>query len=495
MGWLVLTVVLIVPGCLAWYYFNYFQWRHFEAPSHPIAFQPPEYLARIEPGHDTFTDTNKSPISTFSADVDTASYTNVRQRLMSGRLPTPDEVRVEEMVNYFRYELPEPADKESCYLTMEVSECPWSENLLLRLAVKTRELPPEERPQQNLVFLIDVSGSMSSPAKLPLLKESLRFLTNSLRPEDQIAIVVYAGASGLALPATRGSQKHQIQNALAKLEAGGSTNGESGIHLAYEIAESFESSADGQKRVILATDGDFNVGVSDVRGLKALIEKKRENGVFLSVLGFGNDHNDLLMEALADHGNGNYATIHNLMDAKKALIEEAGSTLFTVAKDVKLQVSFEPDLISNYRLIGYKNRRLNTEDFADDRKDAGEVGAGHCVTALYEIVPTTQGRVLAELATETTLATLRLRYKEPQSDQSSVVEQAILSPAGASASDDQQWAAAVAGLGLLLDGTLSSEQLSFKTIRELIAPRLTVEPDQYEQDFNRLLEKAEGLLL
>lgn len=330
----------------------------------------------------------RDPLSTFSIDVDTASYSNVRRYLQGGSLPPRDAVRVEELINYFDYDYPLPTGDHPFSVNVEVAECPWEpQHRLARIGIKGMEFDDRTQPAANLVFLIDVSGSMNQPNKLPLVQESLGLLVNNLRRNDTVAIVVYAGASGLVLPPTNGGNRADILDAIARLQAGGSTNGGAGIQLAYDTAiQHFVEG--GVNRVILATDGDFNVGVQNREELQRLIEVKAKSGVFLSVLGYGMGNlKDGTLEMLADKGNGNYAYIDTINEAQKVLVDQMGGTLVTIAKDVKIQVEFNPAQVGSYRLIGYENRMLAAQDFNDDRKDAGEIGAGHTVTALYEIVP------------------------------------------------------------------------------------------------------------
>jgi secreted protein with Ig-like and vWFA domain len=335
-----------------------------------------------------FLPVHQSPLSTFSIDVDTASYTNIRRFLNNGQLPPPDAVRIEEMVNFFEYDYAPPTGEHPFAVYVDLTECPWTpQHRLMRVALKGLEIPREERPPSNLVFLIDVSGSMQSSNKLPLVKDSLTLLTGELDRLDRVAIVVYAGSSGLVLPSTGGHRGDAILSALDNLSAGGSTNGGEGIQLAYDIA-SANFIEGGANRVILATDGDFNVGITDRSELTRLIEEKAASGVFLSVLGYGmGDLKDDTLEKLADRGNGHYAYIDSLDEARRVLVDQVGGTLVTIAKDVKIQIEFNPLAVAAYRLIGYENRMLAARDFNDDAKDAGEVGAGHTVTALYEVVP------------------------------------------------------------------------------------------------------------
>ncbi len=384
--------------------------------------------------------------STFSIDVDTASYSNVRRFLEAGELPPADAVRIEELINYFDYHDEPPTGDVPFSVYSEVASCPWApDNLLVRVGLQGQTFNAEDLPTRNFVFLVDVSGSMAD--RLPLLRRSLALLVDDLRPQDRVGIVVYAGASGVVLDPTRGDEKRTIHAALDRLKSGGSTNGGAGIELAYRLAERHFVEG-GANRVILATDGDFNVGIDSKRELERLIEKKRESGVFLSVLGFGHGNlQDAKMEALADRGNGNYAYIDGIEEAKKVLVDEAAATLVTIAKDVKIQVELDRDEVASWRLVGYENRKLAHRDFEDDRKDAGEIGAGHDVTALYEIVP-------ARPASERTGTLMRvaLRYKSPDGEVSKplVHEVSADTRSLASSSDDLRFAAAVAQLGMLL---------------------------------------------
>ena len=377
------------------------------------------------------------PVSTFSIDVDTGSYSNVRRFLNQGQLPRQDAVRTEEMINYFNYGYEPPKDISTPFAVYtEMAPSPWSENSkLLHIGLKGYEVPKESLPAANLVFLIDVSGSMTSANKLGLLKQGFRLLTNQLRPQDTISIAVYAGASGVALEPTSGDQKHKILSAIDQLRAGGSTNGAAGINLAYQLAKS-NFKKEGINRVILATDGDFNVGTVNFEALTDLVEQKRKSGIALTTLGFGTgNYNDHLMEQLADKGNGNYAYIDSLQEARKVLVEEMGSTLKTIAKDVKIQIEFNPQLVSSYRLIGYENRALKREDFNNDKIDAGEIGAGHTVTAIYEldlkgsengkVDPLRYGNGSEDTARKVDVngevAFLKLRYKQPSESKSQLI--------------------------------------------------------------------------
>jgi Ca-activated chloride channel family protein len=447
------------------------------------------------------------PLSTFSIDVDTASYSNVRRFLRDGRLPPPDAVRIEEMVNYFGYSYPEPRGDEPFSITTELGECPWNaEHQLLHVGLQAKKIRVEELPPSNLVFLIDVSGSMDSPDKLPLVQSSLDLLVEQMRERDRVAIVVYAGAAGLVLPSTSGADKAAIRDAIQSLSAGGSTAGGEGIVLAYDVAmENFLKR--GTNRVILATDGDFNVGVSSDGELERLITAKRDKGIFLTVLGFGTGNiKDSKMELLADKGNGNYAYVDHIGEARKVLVEQMGGTLFTVAKDVKLQIEFNPRRVAAYRLIGYENRALRDQDFNDDRKDAGEIGAGHSVTALYEIVPPGAKTRLGDIdplryqsrATHPAsgeLATLKIRYKQPDGTTSSRIERAIVEEPSTvdRASEDFRFAAAVAELGLLLRESEHKDSASYENVLQLARASLGKDDRGERAGFVELVERARSL--
>lgn len=416
----------------------------------------------------TFQNPEDAPLSTFSVDVDAASYANMRRFLTSNQLPPKDAIRIEELINYFDYEYPQPAGDKPIAIVTEVSKCPWNTaHQLVHIGIQGKEIPLDNLPASNLVFLLDVSGSMNSFDKLPLVISSFKILTEQLRAIDRVAIVVYAGSSGLVLPSTPGDRKQEILEALEKLSAGGSTAGAAGIQQAYAVAmENFIEG--GNNRVILATDGDFNVGVSGDDELVALIEEKRESGVFLTVLGFGTgNYMDNKMQMLADHGNGNHGYVDNLTEAKKVFVNEFGGTLFTIAKDVKIQVEFNPALVSGYRLIGYENRLLAAEDFNDDKKDAGEIGSNHTVTALYEIIPvadeSASNRPVDELKYQKTkksvfvsntneLLTVKFRYKDPDGDISKLIEHVIRDTDQdfESRSEDFRFSAAVASFGMIL---------------------------------------------
>ncbi|HEU4694727.1 MAG TPA: VWA domain-containing protein [Vicinamibacterales bacterium] len=447
------------------------------------------------------------PVSTFSIDVDTASYSNVRRFLNAGTLPPVDAVRIEELVNYFRFAYPNAEDGAPFSVTTDVAPCPWNpRHRLALIGLQARALEAGRTPPRNLVFLLDVSGSMDSPDKLPLVKSAMRMLTDTLTPEDRVAIVVYAGASGLALPSTPGSRKADIQHAISELQPGGSTNGAEGIELAYDIA-SRNFVKGGINRVILATDGDFNVGVTSEGELVRLIEEKRAKGVFLSVLGVGTGNvKDSTMEKLADKGNGNYAYLDSLHEARRVLVAEAGATLVTVAKDVKIQVEFNPRAVGGYRLIGYENRALQHQDFNDDRKDAGEIGAGHSVTALYEIVPPGEpvdGGTTAPLkyqdqpkpnaaSTSNELMTVSLRYKQPDGDTSRLMSVAVRD-GGTELTGNLGFASAVAEFGMLLRKSEYKGQATWASAQELARRFRGNDPDGYRAEFIRLVDLAASL--
>ncbi|HEC84348.1 MAG TPA: DUF3520 domain-containing protein, partial [Thioploca sp.] len=422
------------------------------------------------------------PVSTFSIDVDTGAYTNVRRMLNYGRLPQHDAVRVEEMINYFSYDYPLPSSLDPPFkVTTEIAPTPWNQQThLLHVGIKGYEIPKEKLPPANLVFLVDVSGSMSSPNKLGLLKSALKLLSKQLTAKDKVSLVVYAGASGLVLEPTPGNQSGTIIAALDRLSAGGSTHGSAGIQLAYAVAEQAFIKG-GINRVLLATDGDFNVGTVNFDALKNLIEAKRKSGISLTTLGFGTgNYNDHLMEQLADAGNGNYAYIDNFNEAQKVLVDEMSSTLNTIAKDVKIQIEFNPAVVAEYRLIGYENRMLKREDFSNDKVDAGEIGAGHTVTALYEIALVGSGgerleklrygdnKTVHEGRGSNELAFLRLRYKAPDGDTSKLLEWAILRQAiietVGKTSERFRFSAAVAAFGQQLRGGKYLARFSYDDI-------------------------------
>jgi Ca-activated chloride channel homolog len=449
----------------------------------------------------------EQPVSTFSIDVDTGAYANVRRFLNAGTLPPQDAVRVEEMLNYFDYDYPAPNTREQPFkVATELAPAPWNKDAqLLRVAIKAYELPASERPAASLVFLIDVSGSMQSPDKLPLLKNAFRLLTEQLSARDRVAMVVYAGSSGVVLEPTPGDQKYKIREAIDRLEAGGSTNGAEGIERAYQLARSTLVRG-GVNRVILATDGDFNVGTVNFDALIDMAERERKSGVALTTLGFGTgNYNDQLLERLADAGNGNYAYVDNLSEARKVLVTELSSTLVTVAKDVKIQIEFNPAAVSEYRLIGYENRMLAREDFNNDQVDAGEIGAGHRVTALYEIVPASKGGRIDPLryssqATATSkgseLAWLRLRYKRPHAEQSELIERAVQAGevlAAERTSADFKFAASVAAFGQWLRGGKYLNGFDCDDVVTLARSGLANDREGYRREFVSLVELARTL--
>ena len=453
-----------------------------------------------------YREVSQRPLSTFSIDVDTASYSNIRRFLTDATLPPVDAVRVEEMINYFSYNYPQPKGDVPFSVTTELTDCPWNPaHQLMRVGLQGRKLDDGKVPPRNLVFLLDVSGSMQSEDKLPLVKRSLQLLLSGMGAQDRVAIVVYAGASGLVLPSTPGNDKTTIMASLEELEAGGSTNGGAGIELAYKVArENFQKGA--INRVILATDGDFNVGTTDQGSLLRLIEKERESGVFLTVLGFGTGNiKDDTMELLADKGNGNYAYLDNLLEAQKVLVREAGSTLVTIAKDVKLQIEFNPQRVHSYRLVGYENRRLEDTDFDNDKKDAGELGAGHNVTALYELVTDAAGqgqplryqgeRTATDQAKSGELALVKLRYKEPSGDTSKLIEFPVKDQAVsfAKASEDLRFAAAVAAFGMVLRDSEFKGNATLPRIREWATTALGADSGGERHEFLRLIQMAQVL--
>jgi Ca-activated chloride channel family protein len=466
------------------------------------------------------------PLSTFSVDVDSASYSLMRRFLNDGRLPPPGAVRIEELVNYFDYDYAGPNDTQSTKrpfaVHTEIAPAPWNPNhRLVHIGIQSRRIgqtttngeeeqkageSSQSLPPRNLVFLLDVSGSMDQSNKLPLLKRAMKLLTEQLGERDSVAIAVYAGASGVVLPPTSGARSAEILAALERLSAGGSTNGGEGIRLAYDLArKNFRN--DGINRVILATDGDFNVGTTNQSELIRMIEIERESGVFLTVLGFGDgNYKDSTMEKLADRGNGNYAYIDNIAEARRVLVQQAGATLITVAKDVKLQVEFNPREVAAYRLIGYENRLLRSEDFNDDRKDAGEIGAGHSVTALYEIVPVGQqipaGTVdplryqqpvkTTEAAGSGEMLTLKIRYKEPRGAQSELMQFAVRDEGRQlkDTSETYRFSAAVAAYGMLLRASEHKGQATYELARDLAQGAMGKDPHGYRAEFVRLISMA-----
>ena len=443
------------------------------------------------------------PVSTFSVDVDTGAYANARRFLTAGQLPPKDAVRSEEMINYFRYDYARPESRSTPFsVTTDVAVSPWNpQNRLLRIGLRGYDLPRSARPPANLVFLVDVSGSMSSQDKLPLVKTALAGLAGELSARDKVSIVVYAGAAGMVLEPTNDERK--IRAALERLSAGGSTAGGAGLQLAYQIArDNFITG--GVNRVVLATDGDFNVGVSDNKSLISMVERERDSGITLTALGFGEgNYNEAMMEQIADHGNGNYNYINSALEARKVLGDEMGSTLFTIAKDVKIQVEFNPAQVSQYRLLGYENRALREEDFNNDRVDAGDIGAGHQVTAIYEIVPAgargwsdprryDDARGLAEHGTRGEMAFVKLRYKLPDGSTSRLIERPVaagLMRNAARPTGDFAFATAVAAFGQQLRGDTMLNGFSHAQIVSLAGRQ----NDYWRQEFVRLVGLAGSL--
>jgi len=450
--------------------------------------------------------TARKPLSTFSIDVDTASYSNVRRFLNQGQPPPKDAVRIEELVNYFSYSYPEPRDGKPFMITTAIGDCPWNaRHRLALIGLQARRLDSESTPPRNLVFLIDTSGSMFDPHKLPLVKASLAMLVRNLTAKDRVAIVAYAGQAGLVLPATSGADTETILEAIARLEAGGSTNGAGGIVLAYEMAQKHFIKG-GVNRVVLSTDGDFNVGVTSQGDLIRLIEEKRESGIALSILGFGMGNlKDSTMEKLADKGNGNYAYIDTLQEAQKVLVQQAGGTLVTVAKDVKLQVEFNPRVVGSYRLIGYEKRVLEDQDFNNDRKDAGDMGAGHSVTALFELAPVgesvgnagvdplkyQQPNQSAAAAGSDEAMTVKVRYKQPDGDTSTLTTVAVRNTT--ESTPELGFASAVAEFGMLLRDSEHKGSSTFADVRERASHFKGNDPFGHRAEFIRLIDAAEGV--
>ena len=456
-----------------------------------------------------FVDSLSNPKSTFSIDVDTASYSIVRRMINDGRTPMKDAVRIEELVNYFDYQYDGPKDDGHPFsVHTDLGKYPWDEtHQLVRIALKGKAMPKRERPNCNLVFLLDVSGSMNSPRKLPLVKQAMRMLVENLQEADRIAIVVYAGASGVVLPSTSASKSDVILAAMDKLEAGGSTNGGAGINLAYQIAAK-NFIEDGINRVVLCTDGDFNVGNTGRGSLKDQVAAKANANISLSVLGFGTGNlKDDMMETLADRGDGNYAYIDSQLEARKALVEQINGTLITIAKDVKIQIDFNPARVGAYRLIGYENRMLKNEDFADDKKDAGEIGAGHTVTALYEIVPAgedsparvdsgsefVETKLKADASSSDTVLKVHLRYKLPKETESETFSVALDRKASDPVempSGDFQFAASVAAYGMLLRDSKFKGDVDWDWVVQSAKSSLGEDRNGYRSEFVKLARQA-----
>ena len=454
----------------------------------------------------------QNPLSTFSIDVDEAAYSNIRRFINQGSIPPAGAVRIEEMINYFDYTYPQPQKEDPFSVNTEISECPWSpQHRLVHIGLQGKEIPMQNLPNANLVFLIDVSGSMQDENKLPLVRASLNLLIDKMRPDDKVAIVVYAGNAGLVLPPTSGTHKEAIKKAIDKLEAGGSTAGGEGIKLAYKVAtENFIKG--GNNRIILATDGDFNVGASSDDDLVRLVEKERQSGIYLSVLGYGmGNYKDNKMQQLADKGNGNHSYIDNINEARKVLVNEFASTLFTIAKDVKLQVEFNPAKVQAYRLIGYENRVMAAEDFNDDKKDAGELGSGHTVTALYEIIPVgvkndfignvdslkyQSAKTTSTTADGNEIMTIKLRYKKPDEEVSKLIVHPVtdnhLEMAGTS--NNFRFSAAVAAFGMLLRNSEYKQNASFEQVISLAKNAKGDDVNGYRNEFINLVKSAGSLI-
>lgn len=466
------------------------------------------YNATVENG---FKNAHDRPLSTFSVDVDAASYSNLRRFINNGSLPPADAVRIEEMINYFDYDYAQPKGKDPVHIHTEISSAPWNtSHKLVKIGLQGRDITTDRLPASNLVFLIDVSGSMNQYNKLPLLVSSFKLLTDQLRPSDKVAIVVYAGNAGLVLPSTPGDQKTKIKEALNQLQAGGSTAGGQGIELAYKVAaDNFIKG--GNNRVVLATDGDFNVGMSSDEQMEKLIEQKRKTGIFLTALGYGmGNYKDSKLETLADKGNGNYAYIDNISEARKVLVNEFGGTLFTIAKDVKLQIEFNPQRVQAYRLIGYENRMLKARDFNDDQKDAGEMGAGHRVTAFYEVIPvgvkSSFSGSVDELKYQAEnkpavrnnskeMMTVKLRYKKPDGNVSMLIEQPVLDSSIAfdRTSENFRFSAAVAEFGMLLKQSPFRQQADFDHVISTAQKSIGKDNEGYRAEFVKLAKSAKLL--
>lgn len=481
-------------------------------PSPGMNYLPPDWNTEdynaITPNifHSPLTD----PLSTFSIDVDTATYSNVRRMLNQGQLPTPNTIRAEEILNYFSYNYPEPKGEHPFSVYTEMGVCPWNQKRnLVHIGIQGRKIDMSKAPANNLVFLLDVSGSMDYANKLPLVKQSMELLLENMRPQDRIAIVVYAGAAGLVLPSTSGEERSKISDALTRLQAGGSTAGGAGIQLAYKTAVE-NLIPGGNNRIILCTDGDFNIGASSDADMTKLIEDNRNKGVFLTVLGFGmGNYKDNRLELLADKGNGNYAYIDDIMEARKVLVNEMGATLYTIAKDVKLQIEFNPAHVKAYRLIGYENRLLRDEDFRDDTKDAGELGAGHSVTAIYEIIPANSKeeipgldplkyqdvKISDEALKSPEVMTVKLRYKLPDADTSIPLETPVYNKTLglADVSETFNFSCAAVGYAMMLSDSEFKAALTWDMVRDLARNNLGQDAEGYRAEFLQLIEKAQQL--
>ncbi|HET7001038.1 MAG TPA: von Willebrand factor type A domain-containing protein [Puia sp.] len=479
--------------------------KYFQNKYDSTAFNTEEYDAIIE---NRFLAATENPLSTFSIDVDGGSYSNVRRYLQEGQLPPSGAVRIEELINYFHYEYPQPTGDNPFSINTEIGECAWNpQHKLVMIGLQGKKIPVENLPASNLVFLIDVSGSMMEPEKLPLVQRSLSMLVDQLREQDRVSLVVYAGNAGLVMPSTSGFEKKKIKDAIERLEAGGSTAGGAGIQLAYKVAEQHFVKG-GNNRVILCTDGDFNVGPSSDSDLLNMIEKEKKSGVFLTVLGFGmGNYKDSKMEKLADRGNGNHAYIDNENEARKVLVNEFGGTLFTIAKDVKLQIEFNPAFVQAYRLIGYENRMLNKEDFNNDSKDAGELGSGHTVTALYEVIPVGVKNEFSESVdplkyqkkmkplesfSGNEIMNIKFRYKTPDGEKSKLIEHALVyQPREVNeTSVNFRFVSAVAEFGMVLRNSAFKQQSSFERAYAMAKNSLDKDSEGYRAEFLQLIRDA-----
>lgn len=464
-------------------------------------FNTEEYSAITE---NRFRSVATSPLSTFAADVDTASYANIRRMINGGMKPEADAVRIEEILNYFYYDYPEPDAGEPFSVTTELSDCPWNAGTkLLLIGLQAKSIDVSTQPPTNFVFLLDVSGSMDSPNKLPLMKRAFILLTEQLRPQDRVSIVTYASSDRVVIKGATGDEKADIMSGIENLTAGGSTAGSQGIETAYALAEDYFVEG-GNNRIILGTDGDLNVGITSEGALKRLVERKRKSGIYLSVMGFGEGNiKDNKMETLADNGNGNYSYIDDVNEARRVLVEEMGGTLFTVAKDVKLQVEFNPAVVKGYRLIGYENRLLNDEDFDDDAKDGGEIGSGHRVTAIYEVVPVDSKFEVAGselkyqqpgISSSTEWATVNIRYKQPDANDSALLSYPVQSSAySSSMSDHMKLAAAISEFGMLLRDSEYSGTASFDTVADILGSLPDIEKDTYKAELLELVTAVKSM--
>jgi Ca-activated chloride channel homolog len=477
-------------------------------PAGTVDFNTEEYGRIVE---NSFRETTREPLSTFSIDVDTASYANIRRYLTEGKEPPKDAVRIEELINYFAYNYPKPVGEDPFSVNLEAVTCPWnSAHQLVCIGLQGQKIKDSKLPSANLVFLIDVSGSMQDPAKLPLLKKAFKLLVNQMRPQDHISICVYAGAAGSILPPTSGADKQKILDTLDALEAGGSTAGGEGIMLAYKEAKKHFNPR-GNNRVILATDGDFNVGISDTGSLVRFIEEKRKEGIFLSILGFGSGNlKDERMSQLAEKGNGNYSYIDSFLEATKVLVTQMGGTLFTIAKDVKLQLEFNPLKVKAYRLVGYESRLLKNEDFNNDKKDAGELGSGHTVTAFYEIIPAGSSEhvpgvdelkyqkttINPAAATTGEILTVKLRYKQPKQEVSKLLSAPLNGPVKPfeTASENTRFATAVAEWGLLMRKSEFKDKASFDQVLDIARTAKGEDKEGYRSEFIRLVETSKQMV-